>query len=380
MTHTEEIGKTRRLGMNAYRSIIRPILFSGTDPEFLHHSLMNGISWLSSHPNPSLLAQLQSNYSYQNEQLIQKLWGLNFPNPVGLAAGFDKDGQGVDIWSYLGFGFAELGTVTYHAQEGNPRPRLFRLIPDRAILNRMGFNNHGSAALAARLHGRSPQSIPIGINLGKSKTTPLAEAGADYLASFELLRDWGDYFVVNVSSPNTPELRSLQHIEFLEPILRALQCVNPDGKPILVKIAPDLANHEIHAIVDLALRCGLAGIVATNTTTSRLGLKTMFVGDRPLSKESGGISGLPLRERSTEVIRLIYQQTQGQLPIIGVGGIANAAAAWEKITAGASLLQIYTGLVYEGPGLIKEILIGLQQYLQQYQCTSIQQAVGMAVS
>jgi dihydroorotate dehydrogenase len=321
----------------------------------------------------------------------QTLWGLNFPNPLGLAAGFDKDGMAARLWGHFGFGFAELGTVTLHAQPGNPRPRLFRLLQDKAVLNRMGFNNQGAEALAQRLAAgkveslehypqRSHSIIPLGINLGKSKVTPLEAAAADYLGSFRQLQDLGDYFVVNVSSPNTPGLRSLQDSAQLRVILETLQQENKAQKPILVKIAPDLEWDAIADVIQLAQTYQLAGIVATNTTIRRDGLKTQMIEatGKPVTEEAGGISGAPVRQRSTEVIRFIYQQTQGQLPIIGVGGIFTAEDAWEKITAGASLIQVYTGWIYEGPWMVRRILQGLVDKVEEQGLTSISQAVGLA--
>ena len=329
--------------------------------------------------------QLHDNYTYQHPALEQSLWGMSFANPVGLAAGFDKDGIATGIWPSLGFGFAELGTVTFHAQPGNPQPRLFRLVQDEAVLNRMGFNNQGAAALAQRLQaawGETDCPIPLGINLGKSKITALEDAADDYRQSFRLLKDLGRYFVVNVSSPNTPGLRSLQSTEQLTGILQALSEENQQQKPILVKIAPDLDWEAIAAVVDLSVTYKLAGIIATNTTIQRDGLKTQIIAKtgNPVTQEAGGISGAPLRSRSTEVIRFIAQQTQGSLPIIGVGGIFTAADAWDKITAGASLVQAYTGLVYEGPGMVRSILEGLVQRLEQQGMKHIQEAIGSGLA
>ncbi|NEO65219.1 MAG: quinone-dependent dihydroorotate dehydrogenase, partial [Moorea sp. SIO4G2] len=316
------------------------------------------------------------------------LWGVNFPNPMGLAAGFDKDGVAAGIWGSLGFGFAELGTVTFHGQPGNPRPRLFRLVEDKAALNRMGFNNLGATAMAARLEQLKVNRLQVeqlkvnrlqvGINLGKSKVTPLAEAADDYRSSFGLLRELGDYFVVNVSSPNTPGLRSLQDASQLSLILDALQQENVSQKPILVKIAPDLEWNAIADVLELAQSYGLAGIIATNTTIRRDLLKTQRIAatGKPVTEEAGGISGAPLRQRSTEVIRFIWQETQGTLPIIGVGGIFTAEDAWEKITAGASLIQVYTGWIYNGPWMVRQILQGLLQKLEERGMSSISEAVG----
>ena len=367
---------------------IYPILFSTLkgDPETTHKQLLKTLSWLERSRNTPwgyrIEKQLQQSFCWQDTRLEQRLWGLNFPNPVGLAAGFDKDGVGAGIWASFGFGFAELGAVTLKAQVGNPRPRLFRLPLDRAALNRMGANNLGAAVIAKTLQStwqRQPRTIPIGINLCKSKVTPLEEAAADYVESFKLLKDWADYFVVNVSSPNTPGLRSLQAEEQLEPILAALQQENRGSKPILVKISPDLEWEAISSILDLAKTHNLAGIIATNTTIRRDSLTTQTVKDtgKHVQEEPGGISGAPLKQRSTEIIRFIWQQTQGQLPIIGVGGIFTAEDAWEKITAGATLLQVYTGWVYEGPWMVRLILEGLGQKLEAYGLSRLSEAVAL---
>ncbi|MEH2300608.1 MAG: quinone-dependent dihydroorotate dehydrogenase [Nostoc sp.] len=374
--------------MDIYQLAICPLLFNlvKTDSEWLHQQTIRSFNWLSQtgvHQRASWVNQLlKQSLCLYDSRLEQNLFGLNFPNPVGLAAGFDKDGVAAGIWSNLGFGFAELGTVTFHAQPGNPRPRLFRLPLDKAALNRMGFNNRGAAAMAARL-GQEKQDnvqlIPIGINLGKSKVTPLEAAAQDYLDSFRLLKDLGDYFVVNVSSPNTPGLRSLQDASMLSTILELLQQENHPQKPIFVKIAPDLDWVAIADIISLAKTYQLAGIIATNTTIRRDGLKTQIIdqtGKSPQS-EAGGISGEPLRDRSTEVIRFIWQQTQGQIPIIGVGGIFSPEDAWEKITAGASLIQVYTGWIYEGPLMVRRILLGLLVLLEQSGLNSINEAVGL---
>lgn len=364
--------------VNFYKTAVRPLLFgSQLDPEWLHNRSLALLSWLDRARPAPVLPLLSANYTLSDPRLVQTLWGKTFSNPVGLAAGFDKNGVAAGTWPLLGFGFAELGTVTAHAQPGNPKPRLFRLTADRAALNRMGFNNAGSAALQTRLQDRTQGiAAPIGINLGKSKITPLDQAPADYQTSFERLQHLGDYFVVNVSSPNTPGLRSLQDRDQLTGILNAIQSVNTTQKPVLVKIAPDLTDDAIHDVVSLAMEKNLAGIIATNTTIRRDGLQTQTVNGHAIASEAGGVSGQPVRSRSTEVIRLIWQQTQGELPIIGVGGIASTADAWEKITAGASLVQIYTGWVYEGPGLVKTILQGLLRALEQHDLPNIQAAVG----
>jgi dihydroorotate dehydrogenase len=374
--------------MDIYQVAISPLLFNllKTDPEWLHQQTIQSLSWLSQTserpPNKWVKSRLQQSLCLHDPRLEQNLFGLNFPNPVGLAAGFDKDGVAANIWSSLGFGFAELGTVTFVAQPGNPRPRLFRLPLDQAALNRMGFNNRGAAVMAAQLsqkHQDLTPSIPIGINLGKSKVTPLEAAAEDYLNSFRLLKDLGDYFVVNVSSPNTPGLRSLQDATMLGAILDLLQQENNSHKPLFVKIAPDLEWEAIADIISLAKTYKLAGIIATNTTIRRDGLNTQVIDQTGKSpqEEAGGISGAPLRDRSTEVIRFIWQQTQGEIPIIGVGGIFSPEDAWEKITAGASLIQVYTGWIYEGPLMVRRILAGLLSKLEESGLNSISEAVGL---
>ncbi|MGH8000198.1 MAG: quinone-dependent dihydroorotate dehydrogenase [Brasilonema sp.] len=374
--------------MDIYKNALRPFLFTllKADPEWLHSLTIRSLSWLgkTNHQAPaSWINQfLAQSFCLSDARLEQNLFGLNFPNPLGLAAGFDKDGIAVPMWSRLGFGFAEVGTVTFHAQPGNPRPRLFRLPLDKAALNRMGFNNQGAAAMVARLTQVKQElniSIPIGINLGKSKITPLEEAAKDYLDSFCLLKDFGDYFVVNVSSPNTPGLRSLQDAAMLSSILDVLQQENNTQKLIFVKIAPDLEWEAIADIISLAKTYQLAGIIATNTTIRRDVLKTQVIeqtGKSP-QQEPGGLSGAPLRERSTEVIRFIWQQTAGQLPIIGVGGIFTPEDAWEKITAGACLIQVYTGWIYEGPAMIRHVLQGLLSKLKESGLDTISEAVGL---
>jgi dihydroorotate dehydrogenase len=372
-------------------NFVRPAypLFSSAakgNPESAHQQLLKTLKWLERSRDSSwghlMLGQMEKSFCLQDIRLEQNLWGLNFANPLGLAAGFDKDGVAAGIWSSFGFGFAELGAVTLRAQPGNPLPRLFRLPLDKAALNRMGANNLGAAVMSSTLQDtwqRNPRAIPIGINLCKSKITPLEEAAADYLGSFRYLKDVADYFVVNVSSPNTPGLRSLQSGEQLEPILAGLQAENSNNQPIFVKISPDLDWESIDNIINLARTYNLAGIIATNTTIKRDGLKTNILEatGKPIEEEAGGISGAPLKERSTEVIRFIWQQTQGKLPIIGIGGIFSAEDAWEKITAGASLLQVYTGWVYRGPWLVPQILQGLLQKLEATGLTNISEAIGL---
>ncbi|MCL1473667.1 quinone-dependent dihydroorotate dehydrogenase [Argonema antarcticum] len=379
--------------MDIYQLGLRPLLFDAlkSDPEWLHQETIQFLSWLDRNAHRLPLSwmrnQLERSCARADPRLEQKLWGdekvtpLLFKNPVGLAAGFDKNGKASGIWSSFGFGFTELGTVTLLAQPGNPCPRLFRLPMDKAALNRMGFNNDGAQVMSSKLEatwqGRH-RLIPIGINLGKSKVTPLSDAASDYLGSFRLLKEWGDYFVVNVSSPNTPGLRSLQDAPGLSAILSALQSENQGHKPILVKIAPDLEWDAIANLIEVASKHQLAGIIATNTTISREGLKTHTISQtgNPITEEAGGISGTPVRQRSTEVIRFIWRETKGKLPIIGVGGIFTADDAWEKITAGASLIQVYTGWIYEGPWMVRRILEGLLQKLDERGLSNISEAVG----
>jgi dihydroorotate dehydrogenase len=372
--------------MDLYQTLLRPLLFSGfrTDPEWLHQQSLQVLGRMNAGSTRQyrwLLAQIERSCCLSDPRLQQTLWGLTFPSPLGLAAGFDKDGVAAGIWSRFGFGFAELGTVTFHAQPGNPKPRLFRLPTDQAVLNRMGFNNQGAAALAEKLKEKGlcvSNLSTIGINLGKSKVTPLEEAAEDYVNSFRLLKDWGDYFVVNVSSPNTPGLRSLQDKAQLEPILQALHQENSDRKPLLVKIAPDLEWEAIADVLALAQQYHLAGIIATNTTIQRDGLKTQKLSTgNPVSTEAGGISGAPVRARSTEVIRFIYQETQGKLPIIGVGGIFTSDDAWEKIIAGASLIQVYTGWIYQGPWMVRRVMEGLAQKLDETGLKTLAEAIGV---
>jgi dihydroorotate dehydrogenase len=372
--------------LDIYQFAVRPLLFSAlkADPEAVHKqslALLHAIDSTPASPLTKLAkASFQQSFCRADRQLSQSLFGLKFANPIGLAAGFDKDGIAAGMWQYLGFGFAELGTVTYHPQSGNPQPRLFRLPQDRAALNRMGFNNLGSEAMAIALKQRQGDfTIPIGINLGKSKITALEDAARDYLGSFQRLKDLGDYFTINVSSPNTPNLRDLQAIEPLGIIFDTLQQENQGEKPILVKIAPDLAFDDIGEIVELAQTYQLAGIIATNTTIDRSKLTTQFIAatGKKVTEEAGGISGAPVRQKSTEIVRFIHQQTGGKLPIIGVGGIFTAEDAWEKITAGASLIQVYTGWTYNGPWMVDRILVGLLAKLEQGGFATISDAIGI---
>lgn len=300
---------------------------------------------------PGIKSLFRALFQVQDKRLERTVFGLHFPNPVGLAAGFDKNAQLIDEFAELGFGFIEIGTVTPKPQDGNPKPRLFRLLEDEAIINRMGFNNEGLEAIKSRL-GKRRSKVIVGGNLGKNKVTPNELADDDYCQGFEALYDVVDYFVVNVSSPNTPNLRALQEKEPLKQLLQTLQNLNalkPAQKPILLKIAPDLSRDQLDDVIEILMETRLAGVIATNTTLSREGLKSIH------KEEIGGLSGKPLTQRSTEVIAYIHQKSNGQFPIIGVGGIHSGADAIEKIKAGASLVQIYSGFIYEGPSLVKEI-------------------------
>jgi len=304
---------------------------------------------------PGVASIFKSLYHYQSPKLVREVFGIEFPNPVGLAAGFDKDAQLVDPLATMGFGFIEIGTVTPVAQVGNPQPRLFRLPVDQGLINRMGFNNKGAAAAVAALKRRNSKVI-VGGNIGKNKVTPNEEAKQDYIKCFNELFPWVDYFVVNVSSPNTPGLRQLQEKEPLMALLQTLQDQNktkPKPKPILLKIAPDLNDGQLDDIISIVQETQLSGIVATNTTIDRSQLKTEA--SQVNSIGAGGLSGQPLKSRATEVIRYLHQNTEGKIPIIGVGGIQNGADAWDKLQAGASLIQVYTGFIYEGPGMVKQI-------------------------
>jgi dihydroorotate dehydrogenase len=378
-----------------YRHLVRPLLFK-QDPERAHNVALTALGVAAK----TSFASLAIESFCSAPPLPVELFGLKFPNPVGLAAGMDKFATAIPIWEKLGFGFSELGGVTWHAQPGNPPPRVFRAVADEGIVNRMGFNNPGAPTFARKLAAwkasRRWPAHPVGINLGKSKNTPLEKAAEDYANSFRVLREFADFFVVNVSSPNTPNLRQLQDKAALDEIFVALQevqkrdecCVMSDepgsasrithhaSKPILVKVAPDLSFAALDEILELVAPRNIAGIVATNTTITR-----PQTGDTTLQKiyaETGGLSGRPVRARSTEIIRHLFKQTRGTVPIIGVGGIFNAEDAWEKITAGASLVQIYTGMVYEGPGIARNIVAGLREKLEASGMKDLPQAVGSA--
>jgi len=333
-----------------YKYMIKPIMFL-LDPEKAHHITVKMLAILLKIPGIKWL--FKKLYSVDAPALQKKIWGIHFPNPVGLAAGFDKDGKCFEQMSALGFGFIEIGTVTPLAQQGNEKPRLFRLPSDRALINRMGFNNDGVDALIKRLKKRKDKSIIIGGNIGKNKITPNEHATDDYIKCFEELYTFVDYFVVNVSSPNTPGLRELQEKEPLTKLLSTLMKHNKDKiapKPILLKIAPDLTDSQLDDIIDIVNNTGIHGIISTNTTLDRSTLTTDTT-----QMGAGGLSGRPLQFRSTEIIRYIHQKSGGTIKIIGVGGIESGADALEKLNAGACLVQIYSGLVYEGPSLVKKI-------------------------
>ena len=340
-----------------YKFLIRPILFL-FDPERVHHFSFAAIRM--AHRIPFVGNMLRSYFTLNHPSLERELFGIRFPNPVGLAAGFDKDAKLYEPLSNFGFGFIEIGTVTPMPQSGNPKKRLFRLQADQAVINRMGFNNEGVEAAVKRL--KRNKNIIIGGNIGKNKTTPNENAVDDYLICFDALFDHVDYFVVNVSSPNTPNLRDLQDKVPLTALLNTLQEHNankPKRKPILLKIAPDLNDDQLLDIVEIVQITQIDGLIATNTTLSREGLSS----NPQLCAEQGGLSGRPLTRRSTEVIRFLHQKSDGKIPIIGVGGIYTPEDAIEKLEAGASLLQLYTGFIYEGPAAVKRInkaLIGLR--------------------
>lgn len=339
-------------------ALFKPVLFLFS-PEKAHRITVFFLDLAASIPPVRRL--LHRLFCVKDPGLKKNVMGLEFPNPVGLAAGFDKDGKHIEGLACLGFGFIEVGTVTPVPQAGNPRPRLFRLPADRALINRMGFNNDGLDALAERLRKlrekKLPQGILIGGNIGKNKNTPNEEAERDYLRGFQVLFPWVDYFVVNVSSPNTPNLRALQEKEPLTRLLSLLQEKNKaqlQPKPILLKIAPDLGEEQLTDVSDIVRSTGLTGVIATNTTISRSGLNTSAETLENIG--AGGLSGTPLQKRSTEVIKTLREKLGPGFVIIGVGGIDSAASALEKMQAGADLVQVYTGLIYEGPVLIKRIL------------------------
>lgn len=346
--------------------LVRPFLFM-MDPEDAHERVILLLEQLQS--IPPVLWLLRELYTVNSDRLRQELFGCTFPNPVGLAAGFDKDGRIPSILSALGFGSVEIGAVTARPQPGNSRPRMFRLPEDRALINRMGFNSEGADRVARRLRDRQCR-VPLGINLGKTKRAE--DPVEDYCYTFGRLHPHGDYFVINVSSPNTPGLRSLQERDSLLRIIQALQERNEPEKPLMVKISPDLTNGALDELIDVVVECDLDGIIAVNTTTKRanMSLKSNLKG------QQGGLSGRPLEPRSTRLIAYLYQRLEESIPIIGVGGIFSAEDAYRKILAGASLLQLYTGLVYRGPSLVRDINLGLLKRLNRDGYSGIEEAVG----
>jgi dihydroorotate dehydrogenase len=375
-----------------YQRFIGPLLQrdDGVDPEQLSRLALASLAQLSLRRRWPLLSDaltgLGDQFRRRDPRLQQTLFGCRFPNPIGLAAGFDKNGVAAAIWHAFGFGAAELGTVTWHAQSGNPRPRLFRLAQERAALNRMGFNNEGARAVRRILERQAlppPGQRPavLGINLGKSRIVTLEQAADDYAASLELLAPLADYAVVNVSSPNTPGLRELQEEGQLRRLVERLRRL-PGCPPLLVKIAPDLEDDAIDAIARLAYEEGLAGVIAVNTSLDRLGLqeRRLEATGRTLGEEGGGLSGRPLRARALEVLRRLRATAGPALPLIGVGGIDSAESAWERITAGAALVQLYTGWIYEGPQLVPSILEGLSRQLDRQGLGTIAEAVGSGLS
>lgn len=362
--------------MNLYKAVFRPLLFR-LDAEQAHHLAISATGLLE---QVLRLSRLEPE-PVVHPRLRQRLCGLDFPNPIGLAAGFDKDARAPHVWPLFGFGFAELGTLTRHAQPGNPRPRMFRIPEDRALINRLGFNNRGADAAAERLAvalARNRPRIPLGINLGKSKITELADAPEDYRYSLGKLFPFADYITINVSSPNTPGLRDLQGEEELA---RLIRCVKEESlrlaieldcapRPIFVKVAPDLGDDALSRVVDVVHANEATGLIATNTTIARAGLS------RPID-ESGGMSGAPLRRRATEVVRLLRRRAGAGMPIIGVGGVFTGADAYERIRAGADLVQIYSAMVFEGPFLARRIANDLETLLARDSFDHVSDAVGV---
>lgn len=350
---------------------LRPLLFL-LPPETAHHLVARVLGWLSRHPSVS--GWLRRRLSLGDPRLETKAFGLDFPSAIGLAAGFDK-GEGLAGGAFaLGFGSVEVGTITPLAQGGNPTPRLFRLPRQRALINRMGFNNAGAQASADRYGALRFRPGPLGINLGKNKETPAERAVDDYLLAFDSLHSVGDYFVVNVSSPNTPGLRDLQAPEALRTIVRPLVAAAAErgDKPVLLKLAPDLADEEIDTLADLALEEGLAGLILTNTTIGRPGAE-----DEPLAKEAGGLSGATLHPRAVEVVRRVRLRLGEALPIVGVGGVMDAEGAYRMIRAGASLVQVYTGFIYGGPTFVRDLERGLLALLERDGLPNLRAAVGL---
>ncbi len=359
-----------------YKKIVRPLFFK-MSAETAHHVMVDGMAVVQK--IPGMQGFIHTMYGVEGvPELAQTIWGIPFHSPIGLAAGMDKDAAAVPMFSSMGFGFVEVGTVTPQPQPGNHLPRVFRLPPDCALINRMGFNNKGAASMVNNLQRLKKRRIPVAVNVGKNKNTPNEEAVNDYVECIRQLYAYGDFFVVNISSPNTPDLRKLQHGEelssLLSSIVNELKKHNDEAglnKPVLVKIAPDLKEEELKSIVETIMNSGSDGLIATNTTLSREGLT------HALASEIGGLSGLPLQQRSTEMIRLAYTFSEGKLPIVGSGGVFSSEDAYEKIRAGASLVEIYTGLVYEGPGINRQLYKGLGELLKRDGFTHISQVIGI---
>src|SRR3989344_616355 len=339
--------------------LLRPILFA-IQPETMHNTMASVGKALS-----PIAKVLSLPFAFEDPVLETEVFGVRFHNPVGLAPGYDKSGKFARFMAALGFGFIEVGTITPQPQPGNPKPRLFRLDSDEAIINRMGFNSVGADVVAGNLKKLAKRDFVVGVNLGKNKETPNEEALRDYSAVFRRLADFADYVVINVSSPNTPGLRELQDKEPLTKLLKEIQILNfglPKRKPVLLKIAPDLTDGQLDDIASIVLETKIDGVIAANTTISRDGLKTSSARLQEIG--AGGVSGRPIRTRVTEMIAYLYKKLEGRVPIIGVGGIFSAQDAYEKIKAGASLIQVYTGMVYEGPMLIKNVKKGLIKLLK----------------
>lgn len=349
-----------------YKTLVRPAFFS-MDPENAH-DLMRALARAAN--NRPVCALLRAAYQVWDPRLAVHVAGISFANPIGLAAGLDKNAELVGLCTGLGFGHLELGTVTAKAQPGNPKPRIFRLANDLALINRMGFPSGGADELEARLksiRARFPVLPPIGINIGKSKATELDQAIDDYRYTFQKLAPYADYVAVNVSSPNTPNLRQLQERDRLETLLRTLGDANALKRPIFVKVAPDLTWPAVEEVIECCLAAGVAGIIATNTTIGRDGLTTQV-------NEAGGLSGAPLRQRSLEVVRFIGSRLGGKLSLIGVGGVSTAQDVLAMLAAGASMVQLYTALIYEGPGIVRSISRGLLSFMEKHGCSSVYEA------
>lgn len=361
--------------MVLYRNFGKPFFFK-MDPEKAHHLVVGGLDKSATLPGGSAALRLMYGVP-ETADLAVELFGQHFPTPVGLAAGLDKNAEAVAGFSSIGFGFMEVGTVTPKGQPGNDSPRLFRLLSDEALINRMGFNNEGAEAMAERLKTLKKRRIPVAVNIGRNKATANEAAHEDYRQCIRTLYPYGDFFVVNISSPNTPGLRSLQHGNELSFLLAQVKeemelqrKKSGISKSLLVKIAPDVSDTELEYMVHTLTEAGMDGIIATNTTVNREGLKSTQAG------EAGGLSGKPLRDRSTDIIRSIYRQTGGKMPIIGSGGIFTSQDAYDKIRAGASLVEIYTALIYEGPEVNRKIHAGLRQLLRRDGFRNISEAVG----